>query len=132
MIYLVNHVIQRLGIWWLKKAAKKDKKDKKGIAKKISSIIAEGDEGGDYTVYFMTYPDEGIITESILIHCKKYDEHKLIASSYVMRCWDYAMEGARLWEIRGCNLDTALEIPHKLVIDYEIKQIINEKNVNYN
>ena len=80
----------------------------------------------------MTYPDEGIVTESILIHCNKYDEHKLIASSYVMRCWDYAMEGARLWEVRGCNLDTALEIPHKLVIDYEIKQIINENNINYN
>lgn len=132
MIYLANYVIQRLSIWLLKRTAKKDKQDKKGIAKKISSIVAEGDEQGDYTVYFMTYPDEGIITESILIHCNKYDNHKLIASSYIMRCWDYAMEGARLWEIKGCNLDTALEIPHKLVIDYEIKQIISDTKVNYN
>jgi hypothetical protein len=125
MTYFLNRILQKLSIWSLKRSSSNSKKEKSKLSKNLATLIARGDEGGDFTVYFMTDEHGKVIVQSILIHCNKYDEGKMIATSYVLKCWDYAMDGARLWEINGCNMDTALDIPHKLVIDYEIKQIVS-------
>lgn len=86
-------------------------------------VTAKSEDKGEYDIYFMTSENGKLIVDSILIHCNKYEEHKQIAASYMLRCWKYAMQGCTMWCFDGCDLDTALEAVRKLNIDYEIEQI---------
>ena len=94
----------------------------------LSSFIeAKSNDGGDYDVYFMTSDDGTIIVDSILIHCNKYKEHIHISDVYISKSWKYAMDGANIWCFSDCDLQTALDVPQKLVMDYEIKQLMNNE-----
>jgi len=90
-------------------------------------IEAKSNDDGDYDVYFMTSDDGTVIVDSILIHCNKYQEHIHISDTYISKSWKYAMDGANIWCFSDCSLQTALDVPQKLIMDYEIKQLINSE-----
>lgn len=89
-------------------------------------VTAISKERGDYDLYFMTDKKDRLIVDSILIHCNKYKEHEVISSSYILKSWKYAMQGATMWCFSDCSLDSALEGPRRLALEHEIKTI-NDK-----
>lgn len=119
----MNNVLTNAILWVLRKllmgSAKSHVKKNKG-----SIVDAISDDNGDYDVYFMTI-EERIIVDSVLIHCTKYDQDEYIPMSYVSRSWEHAMKGATMWCFKGCKLENALEVPRKLLLEYEIEQIQN-------
>lgn len=121
------NVIIRFVAWLQRKLIISYAKNAKKNKSFDTLIQATSDDRGDYDVYFMTSDKGTIIIDSILIHCNKYEEHMHISDVYISKSWKYAMEGANMWCFSDCNLQTALDVPQRLVMDYEIKQLMNNE-----
>jgi alpha-glucosidase (family GH31 glycosyl hydrolase) len=67
------------------------------------------------------------LSESILLHCTKYDQHKEIPMTYIHRSWEYIMDESVLYTIKNLSFNDAMNNMRKLNIETEIIEIKNEE-----